>query len=343
MRIVTMDPASCVACRNCEYACAFRQSGGLRAARSHIRVNFYPEERVCIPLTCMHCDEAWCLEVCPAAAISRDPGTGAVVIDADRCAGCKMCLLACPYGQHPLRRREPGVSRKCDLCGGRPAVRALLHLRGAASSWRPTRPSTFRREVLDARLRRSLSLDRERRRCRSRTGDLADALPHVRRPLRHRRAPGGRPHRRHPRQQGAPLEPRPAVRQGAGGGGHGLPPGPAPRAAEAHRRRLAGDPPGAGARRDRRAPRGDQASSTARAAVGVWKGEAIGFGQQEDLARRFVHAIGSPNYLSNDSHVLRGRYFGYKLVRRGLARRRPRERPAAWSCGARTRRTRTPT
>src|SRR5665647_1615863 len=34
-------------------------------------------------------------------------------------------------------------------------------------------------------------------------------------------------------------------------------------------------------------------------AVGVWKGEAIGFGQQENLARRFTHALGSPNYLSN--------------------------------------------
>ena len=49
-------------------------------------------------------------------------------------------------------------------------------------------------------------------------------------------------------------------------------------------------------------------------AVGVWKGEAIGFGQQENLARRFVHALGSPNYLSNDSMCYAARYCGYKLV-----------------------------
>ena len=53
----------------------------------------------------MHCDEAWCLEVCPAAAIRRDPETGAVVIDAARCAGCKMCLLACPSATSTSTRR----------------------------------------------------------------------------------------------------------------------------------------------------------------------------------------------------------------------------------------------
>jgi len=48
--------------------------------------------------------------------------------------------------------------------------------------------------------------------------------------------------------------------------------------------------------------------------IGVWKGEAIGFGQQETIARRFAHALGSPNYLSNDSMCYAARYFGFKLV-----------------------------
>ncbi|MEZ5124818.1 MAG: molybdopterin-dependent oxidoreductase [Thermoleophilia bacterium] len=48
--------------------------------------------------------------------------------------------------------------------------------------------------------------------------------------------------------------------------------------------------------------------------LSVWKGEAIGFGQQENIARRFIHAIGSPNYLSNDSMCYASRYFGFKLV-----------------------------
>ena len=48
--------------------------------------------------------------------------------------------------------------------------------------------------------------------------------------------------------------------------------------------------------------------------IGVWKGEAVGFAQQEDLARRFAHAIGSPNYFSNDSMCFNGRWIGYSTV-----------------------------
>ncbi len=49
-------------------------------------------------------------------------------------------------------------------------------------------------------------------------------------------------------------------------------------------------------------------------AMSVWKGEAIGFQTQEEQARRFIHAIGSPNYFSNDSQCFVGRLIGYSLV-----------------------------
>lgn len=49
-------------------------------------------------------------------------------------------------------------------------------------------------------------------------------------------------------------------------------------------------------------------------AVGLWKGEAVGFQTQEGLARRFIHAIGSPNYFSNDTQCMLGRWIGYRLV-----------------------------
>ena len=106
MRIVAVDPDSCVACRNCEYACAFRQSGDFDRRASHIRVNFYAEERACVPLTCMHCDEAWCLEVCPAAAISRDPDTGAVAIDASAAPGARCACSPAPTATSTSTRRR---------------------------------------------------------------------------------------------------------------------------------------------------------------------------------------------------------------------------------------------
>jgi len=49
-------------------------------------------------------------------------------------------------------------------------------------------------------------------------------------------------------------------------------------------------------------------------AMSVWKGEALGFLTQEELARRFIHAISSPNYFSNDSQCFVGRWIGYSVV-----------------------------
>ena len=48
--------------------------------------------------------------------------------------------------------------------------------------------------------------------------------------------------------------------------------------------------------------------------VGVWKGEGLGFYQQEGYARRFIQGFGSPNYFSNDSACYNGRYLGNHLV-----------------------------
>ena len=49
-------------------------------------------------------------------------------------------------------------------------------------------------------------------------------------------------------------------------------------------------------------------------AMGMWKGEAVGFLQQEAYVRRFAHAFGSPNYFSNDSACYNGRFLGHHLV-----------------------------
>ncbi len=151
MRIVVGDPEYCVACRDCVYACAFAHGGGLDGESSLIAVGFSPEDRVCLPLTCLHCEQAWCMEVCPADAISRDDATGAVVIDEERCAGCKLCLLACPVGAVRFDAAA-GVARKCDLCGGDPAC-----VRGCTVDvlqyCEPGEMADARRESLEAKLR----------------------------------------------------------------------------------------------------------------------------------------------------------------------------------------------
>ena len=60
------------------------------------------------------------MEICPANAISRNQVTGAVEIDQSQCAGCKMCMMACPMGNIHFNSTTR-VSNKCDLCGGDPS------------------------------------------------------------------------------------------------------------------------------------------------------------------------------------------------------------------------------
>lgn len=154
MQVVTMDPRKCVGCRNCEYACAFKKTGDFGRQDSRIRVNFYAKERVCIPMTCVHCTEAFCMEVCPAGAIIRNSVTGAVEINEKRCVGCKMCMLACPFGAIHFDAKAL-VSRKCDLCQGEPNC-VKFCISGALKYIDENMAYEHKRNSFDARLKRTL-------------------------------------------------------------------------------------------------------------------------------------------------------------------------------------------
>jgi Fe-S-cluster-containing dehydrogenase component len=68
-----------------------------------------------LPRSCLHCEDALCVTVCPTGASYKRAEDGIVLIDTDICIGCKLCSWACPYGAREFDE-VGGVMRKCTLC-----------------------------------------------------------------------------------------------------------------------------------------------------------------------------------------------------------------------------------
>jgi len=124
---------TCLGCKSCEIACAVEHSQSKDIFKS-LKEETAPKKRVFMqhsgegpyPLQCRHCDEPLCLLACMSAAITKDAATGVVTIDQDKCVGCGMCIMSCPFGAL-IMDKDRKVSLKCDLCieSGEPAcVRA---------------------------------------------------------------------------------------------------------------------------------------------------------------------------------------------------------------------------
>ena len=67
------------------------------------------------PRSCLHCEQPACVSVCPTGASYKRAEDGIVLVDEDKCIGCKLCSWACPYGAREYSQVE-GVMKKCTLC-----------------------------------------------------------------------------------------------------------------------------------------------------------------------------------------------------------------------------------
>ncbi len=131
---LVIDMDTCVGCQACVVACKqWNTSGTLGpltdytpygespggVAFNRVRsyeVDVFPHSKtVNMPMSCMHCETAECVTVCPTGASYKREEDGIVLVDQDKCMGCNLCAWACPYGARELDEAE-GTMKKCTLC-----------------------------------------------------------------------------------------------------------------------------------------------------------------------------------------------------------------------------------
>ena len=97
---MVIDLQKCTGCNSCTVACRAEQ-GTPAGVHFHkvIKYEFgkYPNAKMkFLPMPCMHCQDPPCQKVCPTGATFIHP-EGLVLIDENKCIGCRACMVACPY------------------------------------------------------------------------------------------------------------------------------------------------------------------------------------------------------------------------------------------------------
>lgn len=137
---LVIDLDVCVGCHACAVNCKEWNSGGHMAPLTDLapyaagtsgvwfnRVHAFevvPDDTaapdgggrtVYFPKSCLHCEDAACVTVCPTGASFKRAEDGIVLVNESKCIGCKLCSWACPYGAREFDA-DAGVMKKCTLC-----------------------------------------------------------------------------------------------------------------------------------------------------------------------------------------------------------------------------------
>ena len=150
--VMVQDLAKCDGCGKCTVACS--KMHHIPPDRQWIPVLVLRDAQLeapyFFPRPCFHCDDPPCTKVCPVNATYKTED-GTVLIDNDRCIGCRFCIAACPYGVRCFNWGPPansareskrgyspewgyprkiGTVEKCDFC---PDMAAIGQLPACAS------------------------------------------------------------------------------------------------------------------------------------------------------------------------------------------------------------------
>jgi Fe-S-cluster-containing hydrogenase component 2 len=127
--IVYANPDKCIGCKKCEMACVNAHSNipykeaKKRGLSLLPRIKVIKVDDVKYPTQCHHCSDAPCANACSFGLIRRVDGV--VKVNEEMCVGCKMCVMACPFGAIEVGvegelsfsgRKNLGSAKKCDLC-----------------------------------------------------------------------------------------------------------------------------------------------------------------------------------------------------------------------------------
>ncbi|MBU3112628.1 4Fe-4S dicluster domain-containing protein [Clostridium lacusfryxellense] len=129
--VMVIDLDRCIGCYGCQVACKMENEVALGSSRITVPTigptGIYPDVKMYfLPVMCQQCADPSCVKVCPTGACYKRSDDGVIVIDQEKCIGCKSCIKACPYEVNTFNN-EMRVADKCNLCadltedGGKPA------------------------------------------------------------------------------------------------------------------------------------------------------------------------------------------------------------------------------
>ncbi|MFI5311958.1 MAG: 4Fe-4S dicluster domain-containing protein [Gemmatimonadales bacterium] len=153
--VMVIDLAACDGCGNCTNVCS--KAHFVPGDREWIRL-FKMQDSAdtapyWFPRPCFHCDNPPCTRVCPVGATFKRED-GIVLIDNERCIGCRFCMAACPYSARSFNWSRPentaqavsrgyspewgyprrvGTAEKCDFCADMAREGKLPHCVGTCS------------------------------------------------------------------------------------------------------------------------------------------------------------------------------------------------------------------
>ena len=115
---MVIDTVRCVGCMDCVVACKTENDVPEGFNRDWIATDVtgeFPTLHMEIRSErCNHCDEPPCVSCCPTGASHVHDVGGVVLVDADKCIGCKGCIASCPYGARFIH--PDGYADKCTFC-----------------------------------------------------------------------------------------------------------------------------------------------------------------------------------------------------------------------------------